>query len=81
VDALEFRKVTAVDIPTIHGDQDLAPIKNLPRKHVQNNTKPANEVDNQPAAKCLKADNAGVPQVPHQQRKAGDTWNVAIVPP
>ena len=24
------RKVTAVDVPTIHGDQDPAPIKNLP---------------------------------------------------
>ena len=75
------RKVTAVDVPTIHGDQDLAPIENLPRKRVRNNAKPANEVDNQPAAKRLKADNAGVPQVPRQQRKAGDTRNMAIVPP
>jgi hypothetical protein len=41
---------------------------------------PANEVDNQPAAKRLKADNTEVPQVPHQQHKAGDTRKVAIVP-
>ncbi len=67
------RKVTAVDVPTIHED--------LPRKHVRNDAKPANEVDNQPAAKRLKADDAGVPQVPRQQRKTGDTQKVAIAPP
>jgi len=72
------RKVTAVDVPTIHEDQDPAPIEDPLRKRVRNNAKPANEVDNQPAAKRLKADNAGVP---HQQRKAGDTQKVAIVPP
>jgi hypothetical protein len=72
------RKVTAVEVPTIHEDQDPAPIEDLPRKRVRNDTKPANEVDNQPAAKRL---NAGVPKVPRQQRKAGDTRKVAIVPP
>ena len=66
------RNVTAVDMPTIHKDQDPAPIEDPPQKCVQNNAKPANEVDNQPAAKYLKADNAGVPQVPRQQCKAGD---------
>jgi hypothetical protein len=75
------RKVTVVDVPTVHEDQDPAPIEDPPRKRVRNNAKPANEVDNQPAAKRLKANNAGVPQVPCQQRKAGDTQKVAIVPP
>jgi len=75
------RKVTAVDVPTIHEDQGPAPIEDLPRKRVRNDAKPANEVDNQPAAKRLKADDAGVPQVPRQQRKTGDTQKVAIAPP
>ena len=75
------RKVTAVDVPTIHEDQDPAPIEDLPRKRVRNDAKPADEGNNQPAAKRLKADNAGVPQVPRQQRKAGDTRKVATVPP
>jgi len=50
------RKVTAVDMPTIHEDQDPAPIEDLPHKHVLNDAKLANEVNNQPAAKHLKAD-------------------------
>ena len=75
------RKVTAVDMPTIHEDQDPAPIEDLPRKRVRNDAKPADEGNNQPAAKRLKADNAGVPQVPCQQCKAGDTQKVATVPP
>ena len=75
------RKVTAVDMPTIHEDQDPAPIKDLPCKRVQNDTKPADEGNNQPAAKCLKVDNAGIPQVPCQQCKAGDTRKVATIPP
>ena len=75
------RKVTVVDVPTVHEDQDPASIEDPPRKRVRNNAKPANEVDNQPATKRLKANNAGVPQVPCQQRKAGDTQKVAIVPP
>jgi hypothetical protein len=74
------RKVTAVNVPTAHEDQDPAPIEDLPCKHVQNNAKPANEVDNQPVAKHLKADNGGIPQVPCQQPKAGDTQKVALVP-
>ena len=75
------RKVTAVDMPTIHEDQDPAPIEDLPRKRVQNDAKPADEGNNQPAAKHLKVDNAGVPQMPRQQHKAGDTRKVATVPP
>lgn len=75
------RKVTAVDLPTIHEDQDPAPIEDLPCKRVWNDAKPADEGNNQPAAKRLKADNAGVPQVPCQQHKAGDTQKVATVPP
>jgi hypothetical protein len=62
------RKVTAVDVPTIHEDQDPAPIKDLPHKRVRNDAKPADEGNNQPAAKPLKVDNAGIPQVPRQQR-------------
>jgi hypothetical protein len=62
------RKVTAVDVPTIHEDQDPAPIKDLPHKRVRNDAKPADEGNNQPAAKPLKVDNAGIPQVPRQQQ-------------
>ena len=75
------RKVTAVDMPTIHEDQDPAPIEDLPRKRVQNDAKPADEGNNQPAAKHSKVYNAGVPQMPRQQHKAGDTRKVATVPP
>jgi hypothetical protein len=74
------RKATVVDVLTIHKDQDPAPIEDLPRKRVRNDAEPANEVDNQPAAKRSKADNAGILQVPRRQGKAGDTQKVAIDP-
>jgi hypothetical protein len=67
------RKVAVVDaVPTINEDP--------PRKRIRNDAEPANEVDNQPAAKRSKADNAGIQQVPRQQRKADDTRKLAIVP-
>ena len=66
------KKVTAVDVPT-NEDQDPAPsIEDLPRKRVRNDAKPASGVEIQPVSKRLKVDNAEVPQVPRQQRKAGD---------
>ena len=75
------RKVTAVDVPTNDENQDPAPIEDLPHKHVQNDAEPANEVNNQWEAKYSKADYAGIPLVPCQQCKTGDTQKVAIVPP
>ena len=75
------RKVTAIDGPTIHKDQTPAPIDDLPCKYVRNDAKPASEVENQPVPKCLKTNDADVPQVPCKQRKAGDTWKGAVVPP
>ena len=74
------KKATLVDMPAIHDNQDPAPIEDLPRKRVRNDAEPENEVNNQPAAKCSKAGNAGIPKVPRRQRKAGDTQKVAIDP-